>query len=289
MISVIIPTYNRASVLHKAVDSVLAQTYKDFELIIVDDGSTDNTKKVVKRYKDMRICYIYNDSENHGPSAARNIGINAAKGEYISFDDSDDEWSKDKLEKQLAFINVSMADVIFCTMHKKDGYIPSKDFTESDCNLKNELSGSFTGTPAYFGRSECFKETLFDESMTCNEDWELMIRLLDKYKVLFQRDSLVEVEISDNSVSSDINKALAAIDYILKKHEKLSNIYPASKRKLLLGRKYNAALAKDMEVHAKIKQANGAGFWVYINALYRKVVRYTYSIMMVLQDKMNKR
>ena len=100
---------------------------------------------------------------------------------------------------------------------------------------------------------------------------------------------MVEVEISDNSVSSDINKALAAIDYILKKHEKLYNIYPASKRKLLLGRKYNAALAKDMEVHAKIKQANGAGFWVYINALYRKVVRYTYSIMMVLQDKMNKR
>jgi glycosyltransferase involved in cell wall biosynthesis len=102
MISVIIPTYNRASFLGRAVSSVLAQSYSHIELIIVDDGSGDETKKVVRSFKDKRISYFY--QENKGVSAARNFGISKARGEHIALLDSDDYWFPDKLKLQLEFM-----------------------------------------------------------------------------------------------------------------------------------------------------------------------------------------
>lgn len=102
LVSVVIPTYNRAKELNRAIKSVLKQTYKKWELIIVDDGSTDDTKKVVqnymKKYK-KKIKYLY--QRNKGQGAARNYGIKRAKGEFIAFLDSDDEWLPEKLEKQI--------------------------------------------------------------------------------------------------------------------------------------------------------------------------------------------
>ncbi len=95
-ISVVIPTYNREYLLGKSVLSVLNQTYGDFELIIVDDGSTDQTRAKVSGYQDSRIKYLY--KENGGVSSARNLGINHASGEYIGFLDSDDSWPENFLE-----------------------------------------------------------------------------------------------------------------------------------------------------------------------------------------------
>ena len=99
-VSVIIPTYNRAHLVGRAIRSVLNQTYQDFEIIVVDDGSTDNTEEVVKSFNDPRIRYIRHE-KNRGGSAACNTGIRAARGEYIAFQDSDDEWLPEKLEKQM--------------------------------------------------------------------------------------------------------------------------------------------------------------------------------------------
>ena len=103
MISVIIPTYNRAKLLPRAVESVLNQTYQDIELIIVDDGSTDDTMEWVRGIKDDRVRYA--QLNHQGACAARNHGISIARGEYIAFQDSDDIWFMDKLEKQLAFLH----------------------------------------------------------------------------------------------------------------------------------------------------------------------------------------
>ena len=99
MLSVIIPTFNRASLLRKAIESVLSQTYQDFQLIIIDDGSEDDTSYVVSGFKESRIKYIRKD--RGGVASARNLGIKESVGEFLAFLDSDDWWDKEKLFIQL--------------------------------------------------------------------------------------------------------------------------------------------------------------------------------------------
>ena len=107
-VSVIIPTCNRAHLIGRAVKSVLAQTYRDIEVIIVDDGSTDNTEEVVKSFDDPRIRYVKLDV-NKGAAAARNAGIRLARGGFVAFQDSDDEWCREKLADQMdSFRDLSM-------------------------------------------------------------------------------------------------------------------------------------------------------------------------------------
>lgn len=101
-VSVVIPTYNRANLISRSIMSVLSQTYQDFEIIVVDDASTDGTKDVVKSFADSRIRYLRN-KKNRGPSIARNIGIHKSVGKTIAFLDSDDEWKSMKLEKQIEY------------------------------------------------------------------------------------------------------------------------------------------------------------------------------------------
>lgn len=114
-VTVIIPTYNRAHLVKDAVESVLNQTYQDFELIVIDDGSTDNTKEVLAVYKD-KLTYIY--QENQGRSSARNHGIKLAQGEYIAFLDSDDVWFPDKLERQVPVLESAPPDVVLVHGYK---------------------------------------------------------------------------------------------------------------------------------------------------------------------------
>ena len=99
LVSVIVTTYNRADLLCETLDSILNQTYTNFELIVVDDGSVDHTEEVVKKYDDSRLQYIKTDNWG-GPARPRNIGINKAKGKYIAFCDDDDLWLPEKLERQ---------------------------------------------------------------------------------------------------------------------------------------------------------------------------------------------
>lgn len=114
-VSVIIPTYNRGHFIKDAVESVFHQTYSDFELIIIDDGSTDNTKEVLAEYGD-KLQYVY--QKNQGRSAARNLGISLAKGEYIAFLDSDDVWFADKLERQVPVLESAPANTVLVHGYK---------------------------------------------------------------------------------------------------------------------------------------------------------------------------
>ena len=116
-VSVIIPTYNRAGLLPRAVNSVLSQTYDDYEIIIVDDCSTDNTRDVIAAFTDPRVLSIRHQT-NRRQSASINTGISNARGEYIAFLDDDDEWLPAKLEKQVAILDSSSSNVglVYCWM-----------------------------------------------------------------------------------------------------------------------------------------------------------------------------
>ena len=104
LVSIIMPAFNSARYICESIDSVLAQTYAEWELWVVDDGSTDNTAEVVKKFKDRRIHYV-KQATNKGVAAARNLGIEKSRGRFLAFLDSDDIWLPEKLEKQLAFMN----------------------------------------------------------------------------------------------------------------------------------------------------------------------------------------
>ena len=108
-VSVIIPSYNRADVLGRAIASVLSQSWADFELIVVDDGSTDHTARVLAEFDDPRLTGMH--QENKGVSAARNLGISASSGRYIALLDSDDYWLPEKLAVQLAFMRESGMEI----------------------------------------------------------------------------------------------------------------------------------------------------------------------------------
>jgi len=144
-VSVVIPTYNRADVLPRAVDSVLGQTVADLELVVVDDGSTDDTADVLASYDDDRLRYVAHET-NRGANVARNTGIEAAEGEYVAFLDSDDEWKPTKLERQLDRLE-DEADETDDT--ETDGTDHADNVDETDepdwvaayCNFETQLDG----------------------------------------------------------------------------------------------------------------------------------------------------
>jgi glycosyltransferase involved in cell wall biosynthesis len=197
-ISVIIPTYNYGRFLSEAVDSVLCQTLGDLEVIIVDDGSTDNTPDVVRPYlSDNRVRYIR--QENRGPSAARNRGIRKAKGEFIALLDADDVWLPSKIEKQLQLIRKS-ADVglVYCLAENVDEkgeelpHVPMPHMEQA--TYKDLLYFPLTLPSCVLTRKRIFDEVgLFDETLTAVEDTNMWIRILRHYKSAYVNEILVKI------------------------------------------------------------------------------------------------
>lgn len=227
-VSIIIPTYNRAAVLITSIQSVLQQTYTDFELLIVDDGSTDNTDIIVESIHDNRIRYL-KIPENKGVAAARNEGIRQAKYDYIAFQDSDDHWKPEKLEKQMAFLKQKPGTgLLYCpyecqkadgsTILVPDHNIPSE---EKQGNIyRYMLLRNTIGTPSVLLRRQCLEESgLFCEALTCLEDWELFLRIAKDHEIAFQEEPMVRVNLSTDGVSHNISGYYEARCYMLARHK----------------------------------------------------------------------
>jgi glycosyltransferase involved in cell wall biosynthesis len=196
-VSVVIPTYNRAELLQQAIDSVLAQTFADFEVIVVDDASTDETGAVATAIDDDRIRYIRHEQNRHG-AAARNTGIEAARGEYVAFLDDDDEWYPEKLAKQVAVMEDSPADValVYCWAEVYDG--------DERINVRRpDLAGdifeqTLTGNPigatsTLLLRTDALVDIGgFDESLHRGQDSDLIRRVSHRYAVDFAAAVLVK-------------------------------------------------------------------------------------------------
>lgn len=223
LVSVIIPTYNREKLILRSVKSVLEQTYSDIELIVVDDCSTDKTKVVLEKVSDPRFRYIQME-KNGGACAARNKGIEEAKGDFIAFQDSDDEWEREKIEKQLLRLKESDADFCFCKMRvidtvtKEKKVIPDKT-TENDLTFTRLLIGNFISTQMLLIKRKCFDEIRFDVSLPRYQDWDLSISLYKKYKAVFEPTPLVNQYIQSDSISKSNVKLAVATEKIYRKHE----------------------------------------------------------------------
>lgn len=186
LVSVIIPTYNRGWTLKEAIDSVLAQDFTDFELIVVDDGSSDNTQDILSSYKEDIIVLKQN---NKGVSSARNRGIASASGQYVSFLDSDDLWLPQKLSIQIYFFNTNPEALICQTEEKwiRNGIFvnPKKRHRKLSGNIfEPSIYLCLVSPSAVMIKRSLFEKTgMFDESLPACEDYDMWLRVSCRYPV----------------------------------------------------------------------------------------------------------
>lgn len=204
-ISIIIPTFNRRDYITTALDSVLKQTHKDYEIIIIDDGSNDDTKDVLKPYQN-NIRYFYQG--NKGIPTTRNRGIREAGGDYIAFLDSDDYWLPKKLERQMECFskNPDYGMVATrCSSIRPDGSLREKNRPgKSGWVLIDLFKANFIRTSSAMIKKECLDTVgVFDESLPECEEYDLWLRIAKKYPVGFINDPLAVYTDNPKGVSTD--------------------------------------------------------------------------------------
>lgn len=225
-VSVIIPTYNRAHLVKRAIKSVLVQTFTDLELLVIDDCSDDNTEEVVKSVEDARIRYIPR-SINRGASAARNMGIHEAKGEYIAFLDSDDQWLPRKLEIQLKVFedtdwpNLGIVMCGYLSQHEMGTkrVLPSARAGNLYEEFLTYQIGGVTASVILARRKAWSQPLLFDEDLICGEDRDYLIRASEEAQTDFVSVPLVLLDRFKGGHLTDLNDArIAGMRRILKKN-----------------------------------------------------------------------
>ncbi|MDO8521042.1 MAG: glycosyltransferase family A protein [bacterium] len=231
-VSIVIPTCNRLDLLPRAIRSVLAQTYQDFEIIVVDDGTKERADVVVAGFSDPRTRYIKNET-SLGGGGARNRGIKEARGEYIALLDDDDEWLPDKLRTQMNVFEAAPQDVGFCfssvtnvfsdheeTTHVEDGIF---DFSQI---VLTRFKGFLTSTLVV--RTAVFAEMGgFDESLPSHQEPELIIRFTRKYRGIGINQPLVRMNMTPHEhIGGDIHRRIRGKELVLQKHAALYAKYP---------------------------------------------------------------
>ncbi|MBR0092058.1 MAG: glycosyltransferase family 2 protein [Lachnospiraceae bacterium] len=231
-VSVIIPTYNRESGVVRSVQSVLEQSHTDFELLVIDDASTDHTREAVAQIKDPRLRY-YRLENNNGAAGARNAGVQYARHPLLAFLDSGDTWKPDKLERQIYYREKNPSFKMVYTRfasHKEDGitYCPWD-------GIEGRLEGSLyrdlllrntIGPPTMMVDKDSFLECGgFNESYRCNEDWDFVIRFSMRFPIGYINEALTDVYPEQGSVSSNVEEFFRVRKLIIKEHEQAIRQY----------------------------------------------------------------
>jgi len=222
-VTVIIPTFNRAAIVGRAIQSVRSQTYRDWELIVVDDASTDGTEGVVKSFEDERIKYLRQE-RNRRVSAARNAGIRCAQGEYVSFLDDDDEWLPEKLQKELEVFRSSEPEVGLVytgkTVFDEHGRVLQIRMpTLSGWVYDAMLDRHFIGSPS---RVTVKKQVLdrvagFDEAFVNCQDYDLWLRVAKISKIASVPHLLVKRYLQTEKMSGSLRDICEGWERILTK------------------------------------------------------------------------
>jgi len=233
-VSIIIPTYNRATLLKRAINSVLQQSFSDFELIVVDDASTDYTPEVVKKINDSRIKLIQH-SKNKGASAARNTGIDLSKGKYIAFLDDDDEWLPEKIERQLAAFQT--ADIKIGLIYSGYSFVSPKNNNILKTVTPEHrgalypllLRRNFISTVTPLVKKDCFKIAgTFDETLPSCQDWDMWIRISKYFLIDFIPDPLAKIYVHGDQISANITPRILAREKLIEKYHSDLTKYPSA-------------------------------------------------------------
>jgi teichuronic acid biosynthesis glycosyltransferase TuaG len=207
LISVIVATHNRAHILYETIKSILHQTYQNFELIIIDDNSNDNTYDIISSFNNSKIKYHLLKISSGGPAIPRNIGIKYSNGIYIAFCDDDDIWKKNKLEIQIKFLLENNYDLVSGNIHCFKNDISKIIFSSSNRKILNIydliLTNQINTSTVLLKKTENLE---FNESkifLNNGEDYLLWLKLYKKkYKFGFIKESLVYYRVWDENISS---------------------------------------------------------------------------------------
>ena len=234
-VSVIIPTHNRPELLKKAVSSVLNQTYKNLEIIVIDDGLEKRAEEVINSFHDTQLKYIQH-LEEKGGSAARNLGIKNATGYFIAFLDDDDEWVPEKLAIQMAQFESTPREVGFCFSAVENIYSDRKYITTVPSGIGDyhKLALSYFKsmlTVTLIVKKYVFEEIgMFDEQFPSHQEADLMIRVTKKFKGLGIDQPLVRVSMGGHQqVGSSLERRILGREMLLEKH---SDEYKKNKKLL---------------------------------------------------------
>lgn len=255
MVSVIIPTYNRQRTIKRAVESVLEQTFRDIEVIVIDDHSTDNTKEIINNIDDCRLRYFYNQT-NMGACAARNRGIQLSRGEYIAFQDSDDFWHEDKLEKQLSRIKRLGADVCFCKHEKFVNNISQEVIPMIEYEIwpyETLVAHSIVSTQTILARKDVFEEIRFDDKLKRLQDYDWTVRAGLKYKFCSVNEVLVDVYLQDDSITNTTKYEETLVALLNKYNTNFDTfkiVIPYILNKIANVREFNSEMASDLYLKA---------------------------------------
>jgi glycosyltransferase involved in cell wall biosynthesis len=226
VVSVILPTYNRVELLSNAIRSVLNQTFQDFEIIVVDDFSTQQIDEVVSWFADSRIR-LFRRNQNGGEAAARNTGLEQASGELIAFLDDDDEWFPEKLARQINIIQSSDTDVaavysafLWFSWPERE-QIGKRVAPKTNGNFyRSLLKRNIIGTPStVMIRKDCLKTIgVFDSSIRYGVDHDLWIRIASQYKFHYVPEYLVKCHIHDNRITNNLEILIQGQKDMLRKY-----------------------------------------------------------------------
>lgn len=235
-VSVVLPTYNRAHLLPRAIESVLAQTWTDLELIVVDDGSADDTPAVMARYDDLRVRYVRYEP-NQGANHARNVGIRAARGPYIAFQDSDDDWFPEKLEKNMAVFATAGPEVgvvysgywKYVDAEDNRVYIPMEWVRTREGWVHEELlRNNFVTTQSAVVRRECFDRSgYWLEGLVGKQEWELFLRISRDYQFLYIDEPLLNSRYTATGITENRMGIYRSMERILEVHHDDFAAHPA--------------------------------------------------------------
>jgi len=231
MVSIIIPCYNSEKTIQRTLHSVVQQIYKNYEVVIVDDGSTDGTKKVIYSFlknRDIKYEYIY--QKNSGPSSARNNGVSHARGEYVAFLDSDDTWHRDKLSIQMTLIEEKQLNFLGATyQYDEFNYNQKLDVMLNKFNFYQLLIKTRFSTPGVVMKKDFFIELGgFDEEMKYAEDNDLWLKAslkADLYLIIVPKlVRLHKKAYGESGLSSNMIGMYLGELYSLKKLRKQKNL-----------------------------------------------------------------
>lgn len=224
LVSVIVPVYNRDVYISATINSILDQSYSNIEIIVINDGSSDNSlsilKQLAKSHPDK--INIINQS-NQGQTKARNNGIKQAKGEFIAFLDSDDLWLKDKLSKQLPLFKENIG-LVFSGIYNIDEHdqIISTELCNENIrgNIYSKLliKNRMTGGTVVLKHSVLLDIGLFDETLSAAENWDLWLRVTQKYLADHVNEALLKYRVHPGNMSKDSTLMLSVTKNILNKH-----------------------------------------------------------------------